>query len=204
MFRIHNRVSHICGIATTFLAIFVFPNSIFAQQEKSAFELGAGMSAGNSLRSKGITSQLGYEFSASFSPFHRLKLGITLGATNSYAEYDLIGKIEREKIRSSIYQMQALFRLLDVPNFIDIDVTSHLGVIVLSSDEHPISIGALGSITIPGRSEHLFAWSMGTVISKSLFSKTSLFLSPQIVFVSPLRLSSAGYSLAGGLSFGIF
>jgi hypothetical protein len=146
---------------------------------------------------------MGFTLRVFVSPTDEITVGVAAGFAEPSSEYDLIGSTGSRQIHLSSYRFEASVRLVPVSKAIDLLATGAFGTLTLRSDPRYISAGGFGTITVPGQSEHFTTYSLGLRISARLTSHLSANLSPELFFVSPVKISSAGYSIGGGLSIGI-
>jgi hypothetical protein len=158
----------------------------------------------NTRLADGLDSHLGYGLSITVPTSDGILLGVRAVFANPASEFDLIGAQGIEQTRLSVYQALCSFRFFQLANVVDLSVVGRLGFMIISTNERLVPAGGLGSIKVPARSNRFAIYSSGVTASKELGTRLSAFLSPQIIFLSPVQMSSIGYSIGGGLSIGIF
>lgn len=203
MGRIHKRVKRLplFASATIAVAAWILPVSSVAQQAGS-LQLSAAVSFQNPSAQFGLAPYAGYELAFLFAPTSRLGVGLCAAFARPSTEYDVIGGTVTEDLRLRSVLFSFSFRAID-NGAIQLDLRTRLGLMTLSSNAQTVSAGGFGSITVPGQSDKRFICSTGPVISHELLSRLALFVSPELVLISPIQLNTAGYSIEGGLAFGI-
>jgi hypothetical protein len=154
--------------------------------------------------SHGIGGHFSYGFSGFVSPIESFRIGVSAKFSNPTADYDLVGLSESESIRLSAYQVLLVLPLHKFDSGFELDALGGAGFTILSTPEQSISAGGIGTLKIPARSERVNMYSVGLVISKNFTERISANLSPKAVFISPVRISSIGLSIEGGLAIGLF
>jgi hypothetical protein len=182
----------------------LFSNNSGAQIGNSSFYVSPEALWQNILPSEGLGPHLGYGLSIMVPTSNGVVVGIRAIFASPAYEFDLVGANGIEQMRLSVYQALCAVRFLQLANVFELSVFGSLGFMILSAKERLVSAGGFGSITVPARSDRSAIYSTGLTISKELAPRLSVFLSPQLVFVSPAQLSSIGYSIGGGMSVGIF
>jgi hypothetical protein len=184
------------------VALFSFKSS--SQSSNSSLYVSPEVFFENTQRADGLQSHLGYGLSITVPTSDGIMVGIRAVFANPASEFDLVGANGIEQTRLSVYQALCAFRLFQLANVVDLSVLGRLGFMTISTKERLVSAGGFGSIKVPARSNQFATYSFGLNASKELGPHLSAFLSPQLVFLSPVRMSSIGYSIGGGLSVGIF
>ncbi len=175
-----------------------------AQGNYHSFELESGISIGNLGDRYDTEAHMGYDFSVAFFATEGVKIGISTRFANAFPEYDLVNSIGRQEIHLSSYEAFASYRIGNVLASFDLSATGSIGIAIQTTDEQSVSAGAFGFIKVPGRSERAAIYSVGLVASRELFSRVSAFVSSGLSLISPVQISSMGYSIGGGLSLGMF
>jgi hypothetical protein len=131
-------------------------------------------------------------------------LEITARTGSTGEAYDLVGRTAHLAVRHSMYQLQADYRVVHIDQIADLSATAGLGFSRLSTDEQLVSLGVLGQMTIPGRTETRANTSVGLIVSKAFSSSVALRLEPQLVLLSPFSEHQSLYLISGGITFVLF
>ena len=189
-----------------FLAIFILatPFRSVAQGASPLLEVHPGLSIEHLGARYSIRTHIVYSLSASFLPSEKTRIGISASFGNPTSEYDLVGLAGIEEIHVSAFEVFVAYRIVKVFDAFDLSARGGVGLTILSTDERSVTVGAIGVVRVPGRSERAASYSVGLIASRELFPRVSAFVSPRVLLISPVQMSSLGYSIGGGLSLGIF
>ena len=203
MGQVHRKVKSLSPLASAIIAgaVWFFPITSTAQQAHS-LQLSAGVSFQDPSSQIGLQHFVGYGLTLLFSPSDRLAVGLSAEFAKPSIEYDVVGGTATEDLRLYSISFAFDFRAIDDTG-IRLDLRTRLGLTTVSSDDRTVSVGGFGFVTIPGQNDRNFAWHIGPVVSHEFISRLSLFVSPELVFVSPVQFNHAGYSVEGGLAIGI-
>jgi len=182
--------------------LYCLPIISVSQPSSHLLQIAANVAYHSISGSYGLQPAMGLGLSFFVSPFQNLNLGVSAQVARPTATYDIIAGTGEERLQMSLYQICSSVQVADVFS-ITLDVDARLGVLVLSTNPREISAGGLGSITIPAKTDHELAFSLGPTVSKALTSRLRVFLSPAVFYTAPLHLNAAGYLMEGGLSLGI-
>jgi len=184
------------------IALFSFDSS--AQSANPSIYVSPEASLGSLRPADGLEPHLGYGLSVMVPTSDAVMVGIRATFANPSFQFDLVGATGTEQTRMSVFQALFAFHFLRLANIADLSVLGSLGLVTFSAKERFVSAGGFGSIKILARTDQFAIYSLGLRASKELVPRLSAFLSPQMAFLSPVQLSSIGYSIGGGLSVGIF
>ena len=182
---------------------FLFPGILLSQEKSPLMALTPFASYQMFGRSLGFDPALGYGFHLSFSPASRLAIVGSVSYSPTSVAFDLIGYRDRLDVSVTMYQIGASYALMTLANVADVGVAGRAGVMRFSREARSISLGALGSTSIPEQSESRSVLSTGLVLSRSLSRMISIYLSPELQFTTPVSNTQGNYSISGGLAIGI-
>jgi hypothetical protein len=158
----------------------------------------------SSWQSVGIDDHFAYGLSIFASPMEVLRLGLSGRWANANIGYDFIGSTRSQSLRLSSYQLLLALQFLQLGGGVQLQTAFGAGFAFFSSDGQKIDAGGVGEIEIPARSEQLNLYSIGLIVTKDIGPRVFATLSPKAIFLSPVRISSAGFSIEGGLSIAFF
>lgn len=184
--------------------LVLFSSGATPQSSASSIYVSSEAFLENTRPADGLEPHPGYGFSIVVSTSDVITVGIRAAFANPTSEFDLIAANGNEPMRLSAYQAQCAFRFVQLSGAFDLSVFGRLGFMTVSTNERLVSAGGFGSIKVPARSDRFRTYSVGLTASRELVPHLSAFLSPEIMFFSPAQLSSIGYSIAGGMSIGLF
>ncbi|MBM2839704.1 MAG: hypothetical protein HW412_232 [Bacteroidetes bacterium] len=174
------------------------------QSQRPFLEAFPSVSLSNLGQAHGIGTHFAYGVSFLLAPSEQFRIGFSADISNPASSYDLIGTRASESIHVSILQVVLGYQITSTSSPINLSGIGSLGLISLSSEERLISAGGFGVIRVPGRSQQSAMISLGIIGSRELAPHLSVFVFPKVLSVSPMQMSSLGYSIGGGLSIGVF
>jgi hypothetical protein len=199
-----HKIVGIGAIALIFAMLTILaPASSISQGNTPVLDLFAGASFdmfGDRLAGQDC---LGLDMSIAFAMTDNVKAGIWGHFAEPTFHYDLIGTQAAQTSNLSVYSCFLELRILRLGQAFSLSSNTSLGVMFLSTKEQQISVGGFGSIRIPSRREQTAISSFGFVLSTGVLSPLTISVSPRLVFVSPMQISSVGYSVQGGMSIGV-
>jgi hypothetical protein len=175
----------------------------YSQSSKPLFLVSPGVFFQRLESPQGIMPFFGYGIDLIVFPSDEIQIGASVGFGSPSSEYDLVGSTVSQDLHLSSYQVLAAIQLVSAAGALGLSATGGVGIMTLRSEPHSISAGGFGSITVPSQSDHFTTYSVGLRASSRLSPRVSVYLSPGLLFVSPVRVSSTGYSIGGGMSIGI-
>ena len=185
--------------------LIVVPSSMtIAQEDLPLFSLTPFASFEKFTPAAGLDTGFGFGVAATYtlSPSVLLEIAAHTGSTTE--QFDLVGRTASLQIRHTTYELQVHYLMVRLPSIADAYATAGLGVFRLSTDEQQVSLGALGQLRIPGRSETRALSSVGVVLSRAFSSRVAVRLEPQLILLSPLSDSQSNYVISGGVTFVVF
>lgn len=174
------------------------------QSQRPFLEAFPSVSLSNLGQAHRIGTQFAYGVFILLAPSEQLRVGLSADISSPSSSYDLIGTRASESIHVSILQVVLGYQITSTSSPINLSGIGSLGLISLSSEERLISAGGFGVIRVPGRSQQSAIISLGIIGSRELVPHLSVFVFPKVLSVSPMQMSSLGYSIGGGLSIGVF
>jgi len=136
-----------------------------------------------------LTSRVGLEFHAQFGKSQR--------------DFDVIGGTAFLGINTAAYQLQIQYLVFSLDESFDVVGAAGIGIIRFTTDAHTVSLGALGKVLVPERSESRRQYAVGIIFSTHLASRISIRLGPEVRFITPLSHLQASYTISGGLTIGV-
>lgn len=185
------------------LSAFSLPILSYSQASKSLVLASSQVSVERLASSEGIPAFPSYGISLMIVPSNALAVGVSATFADPTSEYDLVGSTVSQRLHLSSYRIVASVLLVSVSRIVDFSATGGLGFMTLRSEPRSISAGGFGTIVVSGQSEQFTTYSLGVRASTHLTSHISVFLSPELLLVSPVRVFSSGYLIGGGLAIGI-
>ena len=119
-------------------------------------------------------------------------------------QYDIVGGTNTLDARTVSYTMMLSARLLGGYEGAELAAVLGGGALFTSVDARTISAGALGTITIPPRSETRALVLAGVSAALPLSPRLAFMLEPTIRLMAPMSSSTLDYSIAGGLRVDLF
>jgi hypothetical protein len=154
-----------------------------------SFSMHSAMSYGGAI-TMSLTSRIGMEFNAQFG--------------QSQQDFDVIGGTAFLGISTSAYQLQFQYLIFSLHKSLDVLGTAGIGMVRFTTDAHTVSLGALGEVIVPGRSETRSQYIIGVIFSTHVGPRISIRLGPAVRFITPLSPLQASYTISGGLAIGMF
>jgi hypothetical protein len=158
----------------------------------------------DSFRSLGFSH--GFDFGASAGV--RLTPSLTFVADLGFGArtepFDLIGGSDRLDLRLTIYEATLEQLLFGRPDAVAADLLIGGGGISSSVDGHTVSLGALGSVTVPPRSDNAGYLIAGLRGVCPLTPDAALTIAPMIRIFRPFTESTTDISISGGVRVGLF
>ena len=191
-------------VTSIILAPLIAPPTSYSQPDPSFVEFSVGASSDFLGSNQGLGNYASYAFSFVLSPIEKVRIGLGLHFANPLTQYDLVGQTDGEA--ANLFACSALldYSVFRFGTRAELQATTSIGFVSLSIKEKWISAGGFGWLIVPGRYERSLISSFGLRFSSELISRASAFVSPKLLLVSPMGVSSVGYSIGGGLSIGIF
>ena len=183
--------------------IFFIPSMAVAQQDTPAISLTPLVSYESFNNEVGLGSSIAYGAAVSYTLNREMGIELSLLTSRTTEEFDLIATRGTLDVRRNVYQVQFHYLLLSLENLFETSSTAGVGLFHLSTDAQLVSLGALGQVVVPGRSETRSLVSLGIEFSKRLTSRVSVQVHPKAVFFTPLSPLQANYFLSGGIRVGI-
>ena len=185
------------------ISTFSLPVISHSQPSKSLVMVSPGVFFERLESPQGILPFFGYGIDLMISPSEGIQVGASIGFGAPSSEYDLVGSTVSQDLQLSSYRAMVAVQLVSDAGPLNLSATGGIGMMILRSEQRSISAGGFGSIMIPGQSDHFTTYSFGLRASSRLYPRVSVYVSPELLFVSPVRISSTGYSIGGGLAIGI-
>jgi hypothetical protein len=177
---------------------------VFAQQNPPVLALSPFASFQTYSSTLGFTQSLTYGVSLVYhSPLPQTAVFARIAFGKTDVEFDLVGSQDRIPVNTTSYQIGIHHQVLDVAGLFEIALSGSGGRISFSRPEKTISLGALGSTAISGKTETRTIYSVGALFSRSLSSRISVHLSPEAHIITPLSGKHGNYSISGGLAIGL-
>ncbi|MEW6511576.1 MAG: hypothetical protein AB1428_11540 [Bacteroidota bacterium] len=148
-----------------------------------------GLSFGASLRFA-IVDPLSVECSALF------------GTTS--ASFDLVGSTGAIDVRTASYAATLVVRVLGHREGGELAAALGGGAVVSSVDARIVSLGALGSIAVPSRSESRSFLTAGISASLTIAPRIAIVTEPRVRFMTPVGSTGPDYHIAGGIRVALF
>jgi hypothetical protein len=157
----------------------------------------------DSFRTPGFDFGFDFGAGAGFRISHSLVISGSVALGGRTVTFDVIGGSQSLSARIVAIGGSLEVLILGRPGGAGVAATFGAGRISSTFDAHTVSLGALGSVTLPGHSSARSFVQTGISGEIPLGAGVAVVVIPSVRFFTPLS-SSADFSLAGGLRVGIF
>ena len=188
-----------------FVFLIVAPSSMtIAQEDLPSFSLTPFASYEKFTPAADLDAGFGFGIAATYSLSASILLEIAAHTGSAREQFDLVGRTASLQVRHTTYQLQVHYLVVHLPSIADAYATAGLGLFRLSTDEQHVSLGAVGQLRVPGRSETRALSSVGMVLSRAFSPGVAVRLEPQLMLLSPLSDSQSNFMISGGVTFVVF
>ncbi len=191
-------------IQLAFLLISLCSQNALSQASPSPVSFSVQGSIKSFGKNLGFDPAFGYGGGASFSISQTVQAELLIESVHSKKEFDLIGSIGSLNVGITSYQFRLLYKIATIGNSVDLSASAGMGVATLKSSATTISLGALGRVVIPERSENRTLYTTSVRVSKTLAPRVAIQIEPEVFVLSPLPSAQSNYSLTGGITVGLF
>jgi hypothetical protein len=158
----------------------------------------------DSFRSLGFPNGIEYGAAAGIRLTSTLALAATVALGDRSQPFDLIGGSDQFHVRVIAYGATLEHTFAGEPGSVEAAVLLGGGGVFSAVEKRTVSAGALGVVTIPGRSQTRSFLHAGVRGSIPLTRNVAMTLSPALRVFTPFSSSAADFSIAGGIRVGLF
>lgn len=184
------------------LALLLISSPARSETPRERFGIGFSIVNVHFHPSQAMEPSFGAGGSLAFNLTDDLRAILIVNSMNTVMKYDKIGGAGNLDIGLLLVHLEARYLLAHFGSVLDIESAIGGGLVSISTSGQTISLGALGQMEVPERSETHPAYLAGVVLSHRV-NRVMFEVRPSVLLLGGETLSNPQYVIAGGVSLDI-